>query len=609
MSDPPPAVLGEPGSRRREGLALLACLLVHGLLVGWLLQDALFSGGQRVPGAEDTEVWAFLWGSGWMEHALLVEHRYPQWTDLLDFPQGGSLFLKDPLSLLMTLPAQLALGVPFAHTLRIWLQLVGAGLGCFLVARALGVGRTVAVLAGASFACCPHLLGEAYNGNTEAINGAWCALWLWALLGVVKRPSVGRVVAGGVILAGLLISNQYYALVMAALSGPVLLAALRWERAGETRLARASVGVALTVALGLLLFSPLAWGLLQSMSAPDQLTFLDERVSLEPPWATDLVHLVRPLARLPGQPARVPLQDLVYPGFAVAALGLAAPLLAPRGPWRWLLPAGALALLLLALGPVLMIDGEILRWADGEPIYLPWAYLIPGKPVLGAMTLPHRMMVPAGLLLSLGMGLSIEGLTRRVRSLSRPRLARVLRASLALVLVAAVAEQLAYPPYRIPLASQPAPTPAYAQALAALPHEGAVLDLPLIHGSNHRRIYLWWQAVHGRPVAASLRQGAPPSVVAQLPWLQALLAWEDLSQPPPEVDPALRDALLSLGFGFVVLHQEWVLSPRGAEDVHALRTWIEASLGPGLETPGGHRVWALEPPAAEALEGALGPAG
>jgi hypothetical protein len=605
MRDLPSAERDAAASRSREWLAVLACLLVHGLLVSWLLHDSLFSGGQRVPGSYDTEVWAFLWGGGWMEHSLLVEHRYPQWTNLLDFPRGGSLFLKDPLSLLVTLPAQLAFGVTTAHTLRIWLQLVGAGLGCFLVARALGVGRALAILAGASFACCPHLLGEAYNGNTEAVNGAWCALCLWALLRLVQRPGARRVALGGLVLAGLLISNQYYAVVMAFLSLPALLFALLRERPHGISPARALAAVALAVGLGLLLFSPLAWGLLRSMDAPDQLTFLDEHISLEPPWATDLVHLVKPLVRLPGQPVRVPLQDLVYPGFALTALGLAAPLLAPRGPWRWLLPAGALALIVLALGPVLMIDGEILRGSDGEPIYLPWAYLIPGKPIVGAMTLPHRMMVPAGLLLSLGAAMSAEGLARRAGALG-PWLRGGLVGLLGLALVGVVVEQLAYPPYRVPLASERAPTPDYALALAELPQEGAVLDLPLVMGHNPRQIYLWWQVVHGRPVVASLRQGAPPSVVEQLPWLADLLAWEDLSLPAPEADPDLPATLRELGFGFVVLHEDYVLSPRGAEDVRAVRTWIEASLGEGLQTPGGHHVWALDPQALPALGEALG---
>ncbi len=590
------ALSGEPG-------AWLLCLVALGILATWLMWGSVISGGQRVPGAEDTEIWAFLWGGHWMAHALWVEGRYPFETLLLDFPRGGVLFLKDPVALLLAQPLQLLLGIPAAHALRVWALLVGAGFGCFLLARSLGLGRWVAILAGATFTCCPHLLGEVYNGNTEAAAGLWSPLWLWAMVRLVQRPSLGRAAVGGLLLAVLLSSNQYYALVMALVSGPVLLAALLRER--QAPLGRVLLALSGALVLGALLFSPMAWGLFVSMDAPNQLTFLDERIPLEPPWITDLAHLVRPLAILREGVFRVPLQDIVYPGFLLVALSLAAPLLGPRGPWRWLWPALGLSLLALSLGPVLVVDTELVRWISGAPVFLPWAYLIAGKPILGSMTLPHRMALPAGLFLSLGAAWSVQGLVARARRRAGAR-GLVLAGLAAALLAGAVVEQLAYPPYRVPLATVSLEEPAHVGPLAAVPGEGAVLDLPFIEGASRRRVYLWWQALHGRPIAASLRFGGEPSVVAQVPWLKALFAFQARRSAVPEGDPDAASQLRGAGYAFVVLHLRY-LDQRGDphEEEDAWRGALEATLGEGIPCGDDHLVYPLDPALASALGAAL----
>jgi hypothetical protein len=588
-----------------EVRGLLACLAVCGLLVTWLLSDALLSGGARVPGASDSEIWAFLWGGFWLEHALFEEGRFPLETLLLDFPAGGSLFLKDPISMLAAMPVQLVLGIPVTHILRLWCQLVAAGLGVYGVARVLGVRPLVATLAGLSFACCPHLLGEIYNGNTEAVNGAWCALWLWALLRLVKRPSVGTALVGGLLLTGLLSSNQYFAIAMALVSGPVLVAAFLRERGEGSTPARVGLALAGALLLGLTLFAPMAFGLLSSMDAPDQLTLLDSRIPLEPPWVTDLAQLVRPLASTGEAFERVPLQDIVYPGFLLVCSALLAPLLGPRGPWRWLWPAAALSALVLSLGPVLMVNGEVLRGAHGEPFYLPWAYLIADKPILGSMTLPHRMAVPAGLFLSLSAAFTLEGALRRGATL------RGLRSWLLLalgtgILAVASAEQLLYPPYRIPLQTVEVTPPTHARLLAALPGDEAVLDLPFVMGRNNRRIYLWWQAHHGRPMAASLKMGQPPWISGQHPWLVGFTAWQAGDGPPPDPDPGLGPWLAEQGFGFVALHgSDPGIQPLASRADPGMRALLDASLGPGLVMPEGQVLYPLSDELRQAAEQAL----
>ncbi len=585
-------------SRRRELVGLLACLSIHGLVAAWLLSGALGSGGQRVPGAADTETWAFLWGQFWMEHSLLELGQWPMRTTLLDFPTGGVLFLKDPLRLLASVPLQRLMGLPTAYTLTVWAQLVAAGLGTYLLARLLGIGRMVAVAAGLAFLCCPHLLGEVYNGNTEAVNGAWCALWLWGLLAAVRSPSWGRALLAGGLLAGLLLSNQYFGLAMAGATVPVLGVALwRWRDDGVP-LGRRLLVVAGVVLLGLVLFAPFAVGLSSSMEAPDQLTFLDSAVPLEPPYTTDLLHLWSPLAVVGPAATAPPFQDLVYPGLLLALLALLAPALGVRGPWRWLWTLLALAFLALALGPVAVLDGRILRWPGGDLAFLPWAWLIPGKPVVGSMTLPHRMAVPAGLFFALGAAWTLQGLALRLAVRGR-----WLALLAPLVALAAVGEQLLYPPYRVPVATTPVPIPAHACLLAQLPGEGAVLDLPFLMGQNRRLVYLYWQTIHRRPVVASLRHGPPPSVAAEHPWLAALADFQQGEAPLPGGDPAVATWLVDRGFDAVAFHPTHLNpSPHQERALAAWRDTLEQSFGPGLELEGGSALFPLVPSLRRDLE-------
>ena len=593
-----------PGPHGVDRRGLLAAALVHAGVAALLYSDAIISAGRRVVSGPDTEVWPFLWGRFWMARSL-GQGQLPLRTDLLDFPAGGTLWVKDPVAFLLTLPLQLVAGIPAAFTACGVLLFTFSGVGFFLLARLLGAGRWVAILAGLTFAFCPHALGEAYNANTEAFAGGWCALWLWSMLRAARRPRPGAVILAGVILAGLLITNQYFALAMAVVSGPLLWLDLRGggkttDRARSWRPSLTAVGA--SVLLGLALFAPVAWVIHLAISAPDKLNTLPAEVPLKVPNVTDLKHLLLPLSELSGpQTLEAPFQDLVYPGFLLAAAALAAPWLGPRGPWRWFFPAAGLFFLVMSLGPALMVDGHLVT-RGGEPVHLPWYYLVSGRPLVGNMSLPHRLAIPTGLFLSLGLAWSARGLGDRLgarQGAPRPLLAAL---PLALILLALV-EILAYPPYRIPLATVEASRPAHARLLAGLPHEGAVLNLPFQSHHHVLRRYMWWQAVHGRPIAASLRHSSLPTVAARDPWIgQAARAEKYGTRQRPAADPGVGRRLASMGFGFVVFHGKAYREVFPRQDSHGWLTILSRSLGQGLALTDGTVVFALDP----ALAGRLG---
>ena len=575
---------------------LWLCAAIHLVAALGLCWHAVASGFTRVVGTSAAEVWAFLWGHFWLEQSLLEQHRWPFRTTLVDHPTGGVLWIKDPVMLVLMLPVQWLAGIPAAYMVSMLLLFVLAGVGLFLLARLLGLGRWPALLAALTFAFAPHSLGEAYNGNMEALNTCWLPLWLWAMLRVLRLPRAGPVVAAAVALWLLLLANQYWALAMAAVSLPVVAQQLWCQRGQGPGTRRALLALGAAVAAGLVLFSPAAWAILSNLGAADKINapFVPGgTVPLNPPYLSDALHLVRPLAPLTWQTVFPPFQDIVYPGLLVLAAAAAAPLLGPSNAWRWWGIAGGVLFLVLSLGPALSWDGRLVGHPD-TVVWLPWQYLVPQTPLLSSMTLPHRMAVPAALFLSLGLGFSLQGLWPRWRG----RLPLGAAAAVLLAL-AALAEILLYPPYRIPLATTEVMPADHARLLRRLQQPGAVLNLPFDRGTHDQRVFLWHQTVHRRPIGQTLRTTEPPSIVGRIPLLWNFagpLGRQRLEQHDPASRPGDPHGVVELrraGYGYLAVHGSFLKAGAG----ESLRAWaarLDPVLGQGLVLREGVVLYALD---------------
>jgi len=582
---PPPA----PPSGGLDRKGLLWTVLLNASLAVALCWDAVVSFGGKVVGAPDGELYPFLWGQWWVGHSLLTQGRFTTQITLLDFPTGGTLWVKDPITSLLTFPVQLVAGLPAAFTSSMILIFVGSGVGFFLLARLLGASRLVAVVASLTFAFCPHALGEAYNSNLEAMAGGWCALWLWSVLRACRRGGVRPALLAALLLFCLLVTNQYFGLAMALVTGPVLIAGIY-----ESRHTRPWWKQLLTAAgaslVGACLFLPVAMLIRASISHGQALTYFDPAAVLAVPHVSDLKRLIMPLAPLSG-PANLytPFQDLVYPGIITAIMALLAPVLGARGPWRWLWPLAGLSFLVLSLGPALVVDGHVIKWG-GEAITLPWGYLITDRPLVGSMTLPHRMAIPTALFLSLGLAWSLDGLRRRFAPV--PRVAW----ALALVFgLGCMVDIIFYPPYMKPLTTTDVKPRAHALLLAAMPGEGAVVNLPFGLGHNTLNTYLYWQTVHRRPVVTSLRVGAAPSVALSVPWLAPLARSNRSAFAPPKPDPAVAKQLLALGYRFVVVHGYYWTTWFGDDDLLNWITTLETTFGKPVALKDHTLIYALRP--------------
>lgn len=596
---------------RVDGRGLLLALALHLPVLGLLFADALRGTG-RFLGAVTTETWAFVWHHWCFRHHLLELGQFPYHLDVLDHPAGGTLWVKDPFWAIALLPVQALGGVPAAVLTEQILLFLLAGAGLFLLARELGAGRWPAALASIAFSFHPHMLGEAYNGNLEALAAGWMPLAAWGLMRALRRATWPAALGAGLLVFLLALNNAYFGFAL-AIALPVLVAGGLWAWWGERPLWARIAAVGGGGLLGSLLFLPIARLVSGSLASADNLALVDPQIPLRPPNTSDLLHLWRPMAELPLAEGTPPFQDLIYPGLLLLGLALAAPALlwwagrgrdGARAPLLLASCAALLALLFLvfSLGPVLCWQGQPVGMPD-DLIFLPWAYLAQGNSLISRMTLPHRFAVPEGMFLAVGLAFALQAvgsLLSRGRRRGRPWAARGAMAGItALVL----AEILLYPPYDLPVATmelRPAP---HASLLARLEAPGAVLNLPIYRGGNDKRVYFWHQSVHGRPIDMAIRVGVPPTVAVELPLVAAIEATqhEDASYlwpEPPEGQAWSGAGLVDKGYGFVVLHAPFLTTEQ-------LGSWVaglDAFLGPGLVFDDGAVVYPLDPAQRPGLE-------
>jgi hypothetical protein len=266
-----------------------------------------------------------------------------------------------------------------------------------------------------------------------------------------------------------------------------------------------------------------------------------------------------------------------YLGLGVLSLAAVGLLRAPR-----LCPvAGAGVLLVVAaLGHFLFLDGSWVKTAANGTYKLPLGLVTEAL----HLTLEHPMRFAGAASVALA-GLADRGAGR-------------LGLWLAPLLVA---EHLFVAPAAWPLATSPAGLPAVHQEL---PDDGrAVLDLPADLGFGMRTDrYLYWNALHGRPVPWNNRVGST-GTASMNPALRTLVLLSKRDPVVPgspgvpsahaDLEAALAD-LVDAGLGWIVLHPKLCRDP-SLEVRHKAR--ITQLVGSPPQTTGGAWVWRVGPSA------------
>ena len=220
----------------------------------------------------------------YLQTALLKWHTIPMWNPLLF---SGAPFAANPLAGLWYPPGWLAfmLPLPLGFNLAIFLHIVWAGAGMYLLLRSLGLRWQAALLGGLAFQALPKIYAHYGAGHVTLLYAlAWTPWLLLAGRCGVQRIGAGRLtlqIGSGLVLGLIFLADPRWA----PLAGLLWLTFVLWGVRGKAppTLRRARRGKLLLgqLLLAALFALPLALPLLEftrlstrsSLSAQDNLTY------------------------------------------------------------------------------------------------------------------------------------------------------------------------------------------------------------------------------------------------------------------------------------------------------------------------------------------------
>lgn len=538
--------------------SILARLALCTLLTTVVFWGTWSTAGSRLIGDEGLDVWSHAWGIRWFFNHL-SSGQVPWDVAGLAHPRGGTLWYIDPLGAIVSIPGQILGGPVWAHNSILFFQVLLAAAAAMAFARSIG-GR--GWIAAAALATAPTFLAEIHNGTVEA---CWIGLVPLAGYAATRNRLLGGVAVG---LAGL--ATPYHGIAAALVVGTLLLLEphTKTSRLWVPKLRDTAIAAAVAVLIALPAFLALKANLDDPMGIAKKsivvMNFPVFKIN-----AVDPIALVQPgdfwTVHLKG-PNTSPFRRTPYLGLGLLFLVIPLWIRNRRARW-WIVPAGITTL--LALGPFLWHDGNFVRTANGDLLALPFRALL-GMGV--TMDHPLRFISGAVTILAVLADVSARKLEYRVPA---PTAVWTLA-----IVTGLVAEHLTLAPNVWPLQTADGSLPS---VYATLQDESAVIDLPAARGESiATNRYLYWQALHGRPIPYSHKVG--PDLPTMNP---ALKTWADLSRSGPRRtdDPgrlppgvSIRrgvQALSTSGYRWVVVHPELFANDRvRAAHNHALQEAI-----------------------------------
>lgn len=466
---------------------------------------------EEVWGGNVSDVFNHLHIVHWQGRAAASGQLLPTHDPLLHFPDGGTVFVADPIGQTLIAPLVWLAGPVFAANALVFLSLVFACWAMFWLVGRLTGDPLAAFFAGLVFGSSPITLGHAHNGIWELLQTGWLPLFVGCLLtlfGLAKngdegegRPRWTRLAAWQLATAGTwcaasLASHWYYGMYLGFLFG--LLVLVHGARRGRWRVwVHAGVVAAVTtagtlpVALSfvrstrseLTLTRGLEAGLWGAFKVADPAFFFRSR----PPEIETFLHLTYPC--------------VVVLAVAAAGLVLGTNRRAIAG---WLAAAAFFAA--LAAGPTPVWNDEVVG-AGALGWLLPHRWFSGTVPVFDSMEFPYRFFVMVHLCLAIAVGWGLAAVPwagwRR----------RSLLAGLTVLYVAELAVNSGAP---VPMDRQVILPVGPAEQLGREPGEFAVFDLPIRLEARVRHQYVVNQLFHRRPVLYSNFATAPFPFTATL---------------------------------------------------------------------------------------------
>jgi hypothetical protein len=574
-------------------------LLLYSLLAVALTWPLVTQITTHVPGSDTWayDEYTFLWNIWYFKHALIDQLSTPLHTDLIFYPVGMGLVMYtfNLLAAALALPLHLATGnIPLASNLVNLASTALAGYGTFLLVLYLlrrpplasdqspannrpspatfhlsPFTLPAAFIAGLIYAFASSRMVYLALGHYMIVTTQWLPFFLLYFVRTLDRWRSRDALIAGVFAALCLLTDMLYGVLIALMAGVLLLdwwlGYRRQRRAGATAPAvpwtRALGRLAAMVAVAAVLSAPLlvptvregldadyaveGWGMSDQLSA--DLVGLVTPTDLHPLWGDDWEATLRAV-----QTGESRFRDVntVFVGYVTLALAVLGAIVAGRRARAWLVIA--LIAFVLALGPLLQINGQSLYDLDGLEVTVPLPYIVLHYlPFVKGFRAPNRFSLVLLQALAVLAGYGAAWLLVKTAGLrkDRPEQGQAPRTLLAIALAILLAAAVLFEHLAVPMPLTDARVPAPYGELARQPEGGAVLQLPMgwrngfgVFGAEDTRVE-WYQTVHGRPILSGNTSRNPAfkfEYFQRLPLLQAITGIE-MYQPPDELrDQAAR---------------------------------------------------------------------
>lgn len=430
----------------------------------------------------------------WQAHQAGQGSPFPLFSRDIAYPDGGCMFLPDPIGGTASILFVWIFGVAFAHNLLVFTQMLLAGLVLFAVVYKRTGDWASSTLGGIAYAVCPVMLGNIVCGIDEILQALWLPLVIDRALVLVETlknidSDTRRVIKSafwlGTLLAVNAVAQWYYGIYGFLAAGLIVAVGLLSKMPMKRRGTLAAAGLGAAAFGGILIAGP-AWLFTRCFSGGQSLFYLGSMDFYITQPSILFSHSADPAFLLRARPHFDNYLHLGYVGFTLPALLAVAV-------WRKLRLSGGLAALallfaLLSFGPLLGFHGKPVL-IEGKMLRLPYYFLYKLLPFFKEMRLPYRFFLAFYACSSLALGLGLAGVWTH---LTRRKLFFTIAAAALIVEI---------------LSLSGAPWPMTAQDLRCTQgasmlqgDEGAVFDLPMLFAPKGRGKYLVDQSCHHRPV-------------------------------------------------------------------------------------------------------------
>jgi hypothetical protein len=597
---------------RRISLLALLFYTILSVVLTWPLIAQITT---HVPGSDTWayDEYTFLWNIWYFKQALIDQLSTPLYTDLLFFPVGMGLVMYtfNLLAAVLALPVHLATGnIPLASNLVNLASTALAGYGTFLLVwyvlnahlagskwsgiassssrlthYVLRITPLAAFIAGLIYAFASSRMVYLALGHYMIVTTQWLPFFLLYFLRTLDRWRSRDAILAGLFAGLCLLTDMLYGVLLALMGGVLLvdwwLRERQRRRAGQVadrtagawrRLGRLVIMGAVAALLSAPLLIPTVreglnadyavegWGMADQLSA--DLVGLVTPTELHPVWGSG--DWEASLRAVQTGASRFSDVNTVFVGFTTLALAVLGAIAAGRRGRAWLVIA--LSAFILALGPLLQINGQSLYDLDGLQVTVPLPYiLVHYVPFVKGFRAPNRFSLVLLQAMAVLAGYGAAWLLVKIagtESSDRPEHANAsgithhaLRRPLAVVLAIILAIAVLFEHLAVPMPLTNARVPAPYEELAQQPGDWTLMQLSMgwrngfgVFGAEDTRVE-WYQATHGRPILSGNTSRNPAfkfEYFERLPLLQAIAGIEVYQAPDQLRDQAARASAAEL---------------------------------------------------------------